>query len=98
MTRRVSHVQEHDHEGVAYSLGRQHFLSQEIGLPQTGRVGSDELIPCWAGALRAWLQAVLPEDIADGALADRANSEFAELAYNSRIAPGVFFGEFDDQS
>lgn len=89
-------MQKRDHEYLANARHRQHFLAEEVHLPEGRGVAFQELIPGslpsdWAG----W-EIRLPQNSLDGALGQR-DSKFRELAPDPPVAPSVLAGQFQDQ-
>ena len=50
------HVQKHQHKYLAKTCERQHFLAEEVALPQRRRVPLQEFIPCRTNSLRTRIQ------------------------------------------
>jgi hypothetical protein len=78
-------VEEDQDEGVAKTLCSQNSLTDEVGLPQTCRMSSDELVPRAATSRGTRIQPALLEDVADGA---RPNPQFPKFTHNPGQTPG----------
>ena len=66
-------------------------------MPQTGRMSADELVPGAATSRGARIEPIILEDVPDRAFGYRPNPQLPEFAHNPGIAPGIFFGQLDDQ-
>jgi hypothetical protein len=90
-------VEKDKQERVTDALHGQDLLTEKVSLPQTDRMAAKKLIPGSTGPLGARIEAIFLEDVANRTLAQGTDSELPEFAHDSRVAPGIFLGQLDDQ-
>jgi hypothetical protein len=59
-------VQKHEHKRIPHPLPGQHFAAKEVALPKRCRMLFEKLVPCSLAALRARVETVLFQDVAEG--------------------------------